>query len=153
MYLVEDNNRNHNSDGIDPTSAILLRQQQQQQQQEDQESMMIIDENMQRCEKILHCKKQIKYWTNLLEELQEEHSYKTTIAKLKLYPKSTWKTLSRKEKLNKDYILATLQSKSRCNSSSTIASGSILFSFNNHSIKSTKCTGYQQRLSYCSQRT
>ena len=66
--------------------------------------------NVERCDKILECKRQISYWTSLLEELEIEQDRVTKIARLKLHPKRTWKTLSRKEKLDKEYILAAMES-------------------------------------------
>jgi len=63
-----------------------------------------------RCCRILECKQQIKFWQDKLKILEKEQEKYIKLARLKLDAPSTWRLLSRKERREKDFILAALES-------------------------------------------
>jgi hypothetical protein len=66
--------------------------------------------NLARCEDILDCRRQINYWTTRLEILEAEQTRRIKMARLRLDARTTWRTLSKKEKLDKEFIVAAMQS-------------------------------------------
>jgi hypothetical protein len=66
--------------------------------------------NLARCEDILECRRQIHHWKSRLEELETEQERRAKLARLGLDARTTWRSLSTKEKTEKEFILAALQS-------------------------------------------
>jgi hypothetical protein len=66
--------------------------------------------NLARCEDILECRRQINDWTSRLEILEAEQTRRIKMARLRLDARTTWRTLSKKEKLDKEFIVAAMQS-------------------------------------------
>lgn len=63
-----------------------------------------------RCNQILECKNQILFWREKLEVLEEEQADCIKLARLRVDAASTWKSLTRQERLQKKFILAALES-------------------------------------------
>ena len=66
--------------------------------------------NLARCEDILECRRQINHWTTRLDILEAEQTRRIKMARLRLDARTTWRTLSKKEKLDKEFIVAAMQS-------------------------------------------
>jgi hypothetical protein len=66
--------------------------------------------NQDRCNQMLECKRQIEYWRSKLEVLENEQAAHIKLARLRLDAPTTWRSLSRTEKLEKRYILAAMES-------------------------------------------
>lgn len=66
--------------------------------------------NEERCRQILECKHQVNYWKAKLEVLEEEQELHIKLARLRLDAPATWRLLSRQERLEKQFILAALES-------------------------------------------
>ncbi|CAJ1953971.1 unnamed protein product [Cylindrotheca closterium] len=63
-----------------------------------------------RCRRILACKQQIKHWQDKMRSLEKEQEKYIKLARLRLDAPSTWRLLSRRERREKDFILAALES-------------------------------------------
>lgn len=66
--------------------------------------------NQRRCNEMLECKRQIQYWRSKLDVLENEQAAHIKLARLRLDAVTTWRALSRAEKLEKRYILAAMES-------------------------------------------
>jgi len=66
--------------------------------------------NQIRCQKILECKREIESWKSKLEALEQEQEIHIKCARLRLDTATTWRSLSRDERLQKRFILAALES-------------------------------------------
>ena len=73
-------------------------------------SVDIVKANQSRCEDILECKRQIEYWKSKLEVLELQQEFQIKLARLRLDAVTTWRALSRTERLEKQFILAALES-------------------------------------------
>jgi hypothetical protein len=63
-----------------------------------------------RCDLILECKHQIEYWRSKLDVLEDEQATYIKLARLRMDAPSTWRSLSRRERMEKRFILAALES-------------------------------------------
>lgn len=68
-----------------------------------------IKKTKERCDLILECKHQITYWKAKLEVLEDEQATCIKLARLRIDAVSTWRSLSRRERLDKKFILAALE--------------------------------------------
>ena len=69
-----------------------------------------IKQTKQRCDLILQCKHQIEYWKSQLHVLEEEQAVYIKLARLRIDAPATWRSLSRRERMEKRFILAALES-------------------------------------------
>eukprot|EP00536_Pseudo-nitzschia_multiseries_P010207 jgi/Psemu1/307138/fgenesh1_kg.305_\ len=67
-------------------------------------------ENEKRCQQILECKRQIEYWKSKLRVLEKEQTSKIKLARLRLDAASTWRSLSSRDRMEKKFILAAMES-------------------------------------------
>ena len=71
----------------------------------------IIHRNKKRCQEILECKRQIEFWRSKLDVLEKEQTIQIKMARLRLDAASTWRSLSPRDKMEKQFILAAMESK------------------------------------------
>mmetsp|Transcript_19917 Transcript_19917/g.43284 ORF Transcript_19917/g.43284 Transcript_19917/m.43284 type:complete len:822 (+) Transcript_19917:256-2721(+) len=67
-------------------------------------------ENERRCQQILECKHHIDYWKAKLDVLEKEQTTKIKLARMRLDAESTWKSLSSRDRKEKKFILAAMES-------------------------------------------
>lgn len=72
---------------------------------------LLIAKNKRRCEEILECKRQIEYWRSKLDVLEREQTVQIKLARLRLDAASAWRCLSSRDRMEKKFILAAMQSK------------------------------------------
>ena len=76
----------------------------------DDNTDILIAKNERRCQQILECKEQIEFWRSKLNVLEEEQTTHIKLARLRLDACSTWRALSSKDKTEKKFILAAMES-------------------------------------------
>lgn len=69
-----------------------------------------IHQTKERCGLILECKHQIEYWRSKLEVLEDEQANCIKLARLRIDAPTTWRSLTRRERNEKSFILAALES-------------------------------------------
>ncbi|KAL3927823.1 MAG: hypothetical protein SGBAC_012916 [Bacillariaceae sp.] len=69
-----------------------------------------VKNNENRCLRILECKQQITFWQDKLRILENDQEKYIKLAMLRLDAPSTWRMLSRRERREKEFILAALES-------------------------------------------
>jgi len=67
--------------------------------------------NKRRCEEILECKRQIEHWRSKLDVLEREQTIQIKLARLRLDAASAWRCLSPRDRMEKEFILAAMESK------------------------------------------
>lgn len=70
-----------------------------------------ISKNEKRCQEILECKRQIEFWRSKLDVLEKEQTVQIKLARLRLDAASTWRSLSPRDRMEKKFILAAMESK------------------------------------------
>lgn len=75
---------------------------------EREESLVL---NERRCQQILECKRQIEFWRSKLDVLEKEQTKQIKLARLRIDAVSTWRSLSPRDRMDKNFILASMESK------------------------------------------
>jgi hypothetical protein len=70
-----------------------------------------IGKNESRCQQILECKRKIEFWRSKLDVLEKEQTMQIKLARLRIDAASTWRALSPRDKMEKKFILAAMESK------------------------------------------
>jgi len=71
----------------------------------------VIGKNERRCQQILECKRQIEFWRSKLVVLEKEQTTQIKLARLRLDAASAWRLLSPRDRMEKKFILAAMESK------------------------------------------
>mmetsp|Transcript_6805 Transcript_6805/g.17037 ORF Transcript_6805/g.17037 Transcript_6805/m.17037 type:complete len:801 (+) Transcript_6805:31-2433(+) len=67
-------------------------------------------ENEIRCNRILECKRMIDYWKSELKHLEKEQTTKIKLARIRIDPVINWRSLSSRDRMDKKFILAAMES-------------------------------------------